>query len=31
LQNSTKDTSFEEERKNKIVERPKNIFYKNFE
>ena len=31
LQNSTKDTSFEEERKNKIIERPKNIFYKNFE
>ena len=31
LQNSTKDTSFEEDRKNKIIERPKNLFFKNFE
>ena len=32
LENSTKDTSFDEdERKNKVIERPKNIFYKNYE
>ena len=32
LENSTKDTSFdEEERKNKMIERSKNIFSKNFE
>ena len=32
LENSTNDTSFnEDERKNKVVERPKNIFYKNLE
>ena len=26
LENSTKDSSFDEERKNKMIERPKNIF-----
>ena len=32
LENSTKDTSFDEdERKSKVIERPKNIFYKNYE
>ena len=32
LENSTKDTSFdEEEEKNKKIKRPKNINYKNFE
>lgn len=30
LENSTKDTSFEEEKKNKKIERPKNILYKNM-
>ena len=32
LENSTKDTSFdEEEKKSKKIARPKNIYYKNFE
>ena len=32
LDNSTKDTSFdEEEKRQKGIKRPKNIFYKNFE
>ena len=32
LENSTKDTSFDEdERKSKAIERPKKIFYKNYE
>ena len=32
LENSTNNTSFnEEERKEKVIERPKNIFYKNLE
>ena len=32
LKNATKDSSFdEEERKNKMIESPKNIFYKNIE
>ena len=32
LENTKKDTSFDvEERRNKMIERPKNIFYKNFE
>ena len=31
LENSTNDTSFDEETKNKAIKRPKNTFYKNFE
>ena len=32
LEKTTKDTSFDvQERRNKMIERPKNIFYKNFE
>ena len=32
LENSTNDTSFnEDEKKDKVIERPKNIFYKNLE
>ena len=31
LENSTKDTSFNEEKSNKRIKRPKNNFYQNFE